>query len=138
MPDAHQKLARYLRVVADLMALRDWSFSLSSVPCEEGKNAQIAPTPGRKHAELRLSAHFFALSPQAQRHCLLHELIHCQLAQCQFVAEQALPKRSFHMWLTSLEYGVDGIADAVAEYFPLPCLGANQEVIDAASAPVSP
>ena len=112
--------ARYVRALADALALRDWTFELLPEPCDVGFNAQIEPLRGRKRAVLRLCANFFSLTPEQQRHALTHELLHAHLAPCGFVALDALPKRAFSMFTVSLEYGVDGLADALAPLLPLP------------------
>lgn len=112
----------YLRVLADCLALRDWSFALLEEPAPDSFAAQIQPLRGRKHAEIRLSAYFSAFPPETQRHCLVHELLHCHLAPCGFVAQDSLEPSIASAFVVSLEYGVDGLADAIAPLMPLPQL----------------
>jgi hypothetical protein len=109
-----------LRVLADALALRDWNFVVSPEPCAPQFNAQIEPVFGRKLATLRVRADFLCLTPHQQRHSLTHELLHCHLAPTQAVAREVLPKRALGTFTVNLEYGVDGLADAVAPLLPLP------------------
>lgn len=113
-------VAPYLRQLADALALRDWSFALLEEAAADGFAAQIQPLRGRKRAEIRLGADFLSLSPDRQRHCLTHELLHCHFAQCGFVAEETLTPSLQSCLVLSLEYGVDGLADCLAPLLPLP------------------
>lgn len=108
------------RLLADALALRDWNFVVSPEPCAPRFNARIEPTFGRKLATLHVRADFLCLAPHEQRHALTHELLHCHFAPACDVAREVLPKRALGAFIVNLEYGVDGLADALAPLLPLP------------------
>jgi len=114
------ELCPYVRILADCLALRDWSFAFGALPAPAPYQAQITPLRGRKHAEIRLCEGFFILAGAVQRRCLVHELLHCHLAPCGFVAQDALGPNFQGVFVLNLEYGVDGLADAIAPLLPLP------------------
>lgn len=84
----------YLRYLADHMGLRDWTFVISNEPAQAGRNAEITPVWGRKHAVLRLGAEWPKLAPEAQRAALVHELVECHMAPARFVAMDTMPRKT--------------------------------------------
>lgn len=121
------ELGRYIRWVADAIGLRDWELDLMLEPAEEGHVAEVDPTFGRRHAELRFCAKFRERDPEAQRNAVVHELVHCHLAPLQSQVEddldQLLGKPAdlvFSLaFRRNLEYSVDALAEAIAEHMPL-------------------
>ncbi len=110
----------YLRLLGDLLALRDWTLILSETAAAPGYNAQIAPVRARRRAVIRMAGHFDSLSPHEQRHALVHELLHCHLATAQSAAGQVLSKSARAVFDLNLEMSVDALADAIAPHLPLP------------------
>lgn len=74
-------------------------------------------------AELRVSCSFSQMPPEAKRHLLVHELIHCHFAAAHLYADEVLEivsmlaRRAFDL---NMEMGIDGMADAIAPFMPLP------------------
>jgi hypothetical protein len=113
--------APYIRQLADRLGLRDWAFHiLDETVLRDDSDAEVHCIEGRKLARLRLSEDFLRSDAQNQRHTLTHELIHCQLAAGVIVAEKLLSASERSLFMLSIEYGVDGLADAVAPLMPLP------------------
>ena len=115
------KFVPYLRALADAMTLRDWAFRILDVgPSDEDAMALIRPTYGRRHASIWLSDDFLDDSPEAQRHTLVHELIHCHFAGAQHYLDDCLDGDARAAYRLMLESGVDAVADALAPLLPLP------------------
>lgn len=121
-------LDTYVRQVADTLALRDWTFRLErDQPCPDDAGAQINCLDGRRHALLRINRDFRDEEPGEQRHQIVHEVIHCHFAAAHHTVEldvkQALGEAAGslldRLFSRSVEYAVDGLAQAVAPTFPL-------------------
>jgi hypothetical protein len=120
-------LSHYVRWVADAMELRDWTIHISNEPCEEHAQATIEPIYARKSACIRFGRDFRELDPLEQRHTVVHELVHCHLESAKDMVfkdlEEHLGKPCdqifYHGWNRQFEYGVDGIATALAKHMPL-------------------
>ncbi len=88
-----------------------------------GRAAEIMLIQGRRLAELRVSHLFSQMSLEAKRHLLVHELIHCHFATAHLYADEVLEivsmlaRRAFDL---NMEMGIDGMADAIAPFMPLP------------------
>lgn len=121
-------LGRYVRRVADLMGLRDWTLNIEQEPCDDENCAMCAPTYGQKRASLSFAPHFrHDDSAESQRQTIVHELLHCVFAAEQDHIRLSLLKhlgqstydvfndayRQMH------EYAIDGLADAIAPHMPL-------------------
>lgn len=115
-----QVFAAYLRALADALRLRDWTIRLSDEPAGPGDSADVACPYGRKLATVRLGESFLDDAPEEQRHTLTHELIHCHLMPAWEVACEGLEPAAVAVFRRLAEYGVDGLADAVAPLMPLP------------------
>jgi hypothetical protein len=116
---AHVVLS-YVRDLANRLGLRDWTLILTQETPQPGRIAEIAPVWGRKHAALRLSGEFFDRDGAAQRHTVVHELLHCQFATAQLYAQRVMVPHSYLALELNFECGIDGVADAIAPLFPLP------------------
>lgn len=120
-------LAHYIRWVADHLELRDWEFDLEREPSEDDCWATVTPTYGKKHAAITVAANFRELAPYKQREIVVHELVHCHLAQVQSQVEDDLEEQLskstdaifFAAFRRNVEYAVDGLSKALAEHFPL-------------------
>lgn len=110
----------YVRDLANRLALRDWTFVLEPEHCTPGRNAEIQPCFGRKHATLRLSNLFLQMPAGLQRHTLVHELMHCHLAELSFYIQHLAFGDALRAARIMQEMAVDGLADAMAILLPLP------------------
>jgi len=136
---AEQRALRdYVRWVADAMGLRDWLLDVvvaEEVPegglphSEEFRGVAAAtPVPGQRRAGVHFT-HGFRTdhSAQSQRAIVVHELVHCHLADmrefvrscaCDLLAQQTYDVLSFGFDL-AWEHATDAIACAWAEKMPL-------------------
>jgi hypothetical protein len=112
----------YVRHVADLLWLRDWTLTVSpDDPDDEETRAMIYPARSRRHATLAFAESFLDDDDEpAQRQTVVHELIHLHLQPSLVIVETAIEGdlRSHHRMM--FEYGIDAIADAFAVGCPLP------------------
>jgi hypothetical protein len=113
-------LAPYVRRLADLLELRDWHLELKYSPPEDSSQATIFLTNGRKRADLHLCYEFFDMTPEEQRQCLCHELVHCHFGAVGFMVEEENDAKTYRAFVRLLEYGIDAMADAIAPHMPLP------------------
>jgi hypothetical protein len=122
-------LADYVRLVADEMGLRDWEIRLAEHPAEPGKCASVEIVYGRKFATLEVPDTFKSeQTPEDQRDSVVHELVHCHLESMANMVQNDLesllgrPADSlfFAGFTRQYEYGVDGLAGALAKHLPLP------------------
>jgi hypothetical protein len=114
-----QRWEPYLRYLADALHLRDWRVDVYEDPPEDPTaTASCCPISGRKVAIVRVAESFLTDGPAEQRHTLVHELIHCHFGPPwrMLEAHGSLPPAA----LLAMEYGVDGLADAIAPLLPLP------------------
>ncbi|MGE5610473.1 MAG: hypothetical protein ACM359_14580 [Bacillota bacterium] len=94
-------------------------------PANEGSYADICCAEGRKAAAIRVCSEFFDLDENEQRHTIVHELIHAHLHRLHAAVHDLdgiLGDQQFRIFrdrfLESLEYAVDGLADAFAPHSP--------------------
>lgn len=122
-----KSLGRYIRHVADMMGLRDWSFELSHNPADGEAYASIVTTYGRKVAVIEVCPNWPNLDPKVQRHSIVHELVHAHLGGLKNYVYHALPsllgEASWSAFESAYrmhdELATDGIADGIAAGFPL-------------------
>ncbi|MCE5322134.1 hypothetical protein LLG46_02335 [bacterium] len=130
MTTDYNPLCSYIREVADKLRLRDWEFVLKDEPPEdEDVSAEIVPIEGRKRASIYLCTGFRELSPEEQRHTIVHELLHCHLESATDIIRldlwehRVLSQNAYDILIggfrRQIEYAVDAIADAIAHNFPL-------------------
>lgn len=121
-------LDAYVRRVADTLALRDWTFRLErDQPAPDDCGMQTNCIEGRRYAVIRVNCEFRADSPEEQRHHVVHELIHCHTAAAHHIIEldakqtlgEAMGSLLERTFGRSIEYAVDGLAQAVAPMLPL-------------------
>jgi hypothetical protein len=110
----------YLRELSNQIGLRDWTIVLAPEPTTPGRIAEVVPVYGRKVATIRLSETFKNAPQSVQRHTVVHELIECHFAPSRFVALETLSKRAYAAYQINHEFSVDGLADAIAPFYPLP------------------
>jgi len=121
-------LGQYVREVADRMELRDWHVDVSHEPPEyDDAYATCEPIYGQRRAVFRFADGFRERDLEGQRHTVVHELVHCHLASLtstlEHDAQTVLGKPAATvLWegaRRQLEYGVDGLAHAIAKHMPL-------------------
>lgn len=114
-----QRWTSYIRQLADALHLRDWRIEVSEeLPAGENSIASCQPVYGRKYAVIRLSEGFLNDDHDEQRHTVIHELLHCHTGPMNRLLEA---EESFTASVRqTMEYMVDGLADAIAPLLPLP------------------
>lgn len=122
------RIGPYIRELADLMGLTDWTFGLSpDQPGNENHGAEINVVYGRKFAEIAFRHDWCHGRPKDFRSLCVHELLHCHVNHVRWplnnVAEivgTAVYAPLYNGVTDAIEYAVDGIAMAWAETLPLP------------------
>jgi hypothetical protein len=118
-PTRRQRWAPYVRQLGDILRLKDWRLEVSEEqPSGADAIASCAPVSGRKYAVIRLAECFLTDATAEQRHTLTHELLHCHFAPMMRLLE-ATESFGAAEKLT-MEYFVDGMADAIAPLLPMP------------------
>lgn len=116
-----QRFYRYLRGLADALALKDWTLDIVSPdPTNTEADASISLVYGRKLATVKLSEDFLDVGPAGQRHTLVHELIHCHFDAAWGIAVDALSADAASAFRRMAEHAIDGLADGIAPLLPLP------------------
>lgn len=122
----YRSLARYVSLIAAEMGLRDWTLSFPHEASEDGTLAEVDTTYGRKHATIRFCADWMTRPPEEQRHAVIHELLHVHFAQERQAVHDAFAvlthdasSLAADAYRLGHEYGVDGVADAIAHFYPL-------------------
>jgi DNA-directed RNA polymerase subunit F len=124
----HDNLVRYVRLVADLFGLRDWTIIISLEHCDEDTLADTELTYGQRIARLRFNEKWAEWDPDDLRSTVVHELIHVHTEPTSElladIAGATLDEKTAAAMTSavsySLERAVDQIAVAIAPYFPLP------------------
>lgn len=120
-------LADYVRHMADLLELRDWTIILSPDPPEDEARAEIDPMAARKIATLKLDPGTATAHRMILRHVVCHELVHCHQQPMADVVEQGLHQElggsAYHLFYEgfrlALERATDAIAEALSPGLPL-------------------
>lgn len=129
------KLGEYIREMADIMALRDWSIVLMHDPPQDAQHtATIELIYGQRRATLRVVSTWMDQTPENLRHTITHELLHCHINPIRDALEHIhdgigdfVYYPMFHTMNILTEHAVDGIAAAWAETLPLPVLETEDE-----------
>ena len=125
-----QRLAvgAYVRYVANLMGLRDWTFELQyDPPPNEDTFAMVRPVYGRKVASVWFCRAFAEMDAEKARHTVVHELAHVVTNQITAVLRQVGPGLVGEAAWTVLwestrersEIATDQIADILDSFMPL-------------------
>jgi hypothetical protein len=123
-----QKLSAYINQVAPLLGLDGWKFEIKGNPeCKEAL-AEIMPTECRKTAVICFSDSFFEKDKEEQRMTVVHELLHCCFAHpCDIIRMDLWETRQlsqqayeimFSTFRRAMEYSVDSLATAIAQFMP--------------------
>jgi hypothetical protein len=121
----------YIRRVADMVGLTDWTFLVvidDDCELDDDTGAHCHPIYGRRHARITLCADWHELDADAQRYIVCHELMHCHFAipgalVCDDLG-QHLSQSVYDTFTASfrreMEHGIDAVATVVALSVPLP------------------
>ena len=130
----HKELRRYVRAVADLMELRDWTVQVdvgrpNSPDHADGLEwgASCAPVTGRKFATLTFGPQLRHVLVEELRQTVVHELVHCHtFGMWDSVRHDLLVplgQQTYDVFIAGferqMENGVDALADAIAPRMPL-------------------
>lgn len=122
-----QDLGEYMRVLADLMGLRDWTVNVLPTPCDTEYAAQVEVRYGRKFANVQFADDWANVSPESLRATCVHELLHCHLKPTEWALNNVqftLGSLAFGVlegaYTDALEVAVDAIASEWAKTLPLP------------------
>lgn len=125
----HALLQLYIRDMANKLCLRDWKIELvDGEPADATSAACCRTLKGRKVAHIKVSSKWTELAPAQQRHYITHELIHVHAEAMDDVLFYSIKgqlapgawEACYSEFGRALEYAVDGLADALAPYLPLP------------------
>lgn len=132
-----QAIGNYVRHIGNEMGLRDWHFDIvfpgklpASVLNEDDEFAGVASctsVPGQKRATIAFVENFQHLPDEAIREVVVHELLHCHLAQMYEWGRHAtlehLSQSAYNVFMfgfaTAWETAIDGMARPWAESMPL-------------------
>jgi len=117
----------YLRELADQLALKDWTVVTLESPAEDNCVAQSQCTYGRKRISISFQVGFDRLPPEEQRQTCIHELLHAHWGAMDQVIHDTKNSQNKD-WVLRFsdtihlhhEYGVDALADVLAEFMPMP------------------
>lgn len=126
MTEAEWKVAEdYVRVIANMIGLRDWSYSVDREPPREGAEAEIFCLHGRKLAAIRFAWNFRTKPMRDQKETVVHELLHCHTSGMDYTTEMLkdmLHPDAWKMFQQSftmqMEHCVEGICIPFAALLP--------------------
>jgi hypothetical protein len=110
----------YVRALADLMELRDWTVSVDDSAPDDGMMASVHCAYGRKNLTISLSDGFLDEPEGRQRQTVAHELVHAHLQPMHQMLHGELQSSAFAAYKLPMEYAVDAIAEGWARHLPLP------------------
>lgn len=133
-------LGGYMRDLADIMGLRDWTISLEHAPPSsephDGHKVQgeCAVNYGRKSATISICPDWPEDDPEEVRRVVVHELLHCHVEPVQWAFNNAANRLGFEAgsvareaFTDAFEVAIDGIAVAWAESLPMLPKGLGDE-----------
>ncbi len=140
-PQNWKELRAYIRHLANLLGLKDWAFDLVEGEwCDDAYDAATRDIEGKQLSRIWVSKGFRALTPEEQRHAIVHELVHAHFCRVASVLDDLhvggiLSDANFRASLEALnrhiEYGVDALAHIIARDLPFIGWGkAKKEVED--------
>ena len=126
-PKQYRSLARYIATLAAEMGLRDWTLNFhTEPPDDENAMAAVSTVYGRKLANVYVCEDFAKYDPEGQRVAIVHELIHVHFAQEWQAVEDGFRGLGIEArrladaaYRNGHEYGVDGLAAAIAPHYAL-------------------
>lgn len=132
--DVYDALRDYVREVANLAGLRDYTFEVAHGPLPPGDVATCRPIEGRRYARITVCEEFFDLDTTQQREAIVHEVLHPHLHPLVERIRDLRPElgrahyESFETsFLRDTERIVDALTSAFVEHVPYPdaLLGSN-------------
>ncbi len=125
-----EKLGEYVREMADLCGLRDWTVQVDTTPAEDHEAGTCRVTYGRKFGMIRMASDWSGENAESIRQTVTHELLHMH-AESVFWSlnnvQDVLGSSAFTVLEGSvrdaLEVMVDSVATVLAERLPLPVKG---------------
>lgn len=112
-----EQLRQYVRLVADALGLKDWSFYAERKDSEDN-TAECACVYGRQYATIRFDRAFFEETPDEQRIIVIHELLHCHHAPVDELIENALPhvmtEQQHNVFMATYRVNMERMIDPVA------------------------
>lgn len=124
----------YFRWVFDRLGLKDWQVIVEDDPPENDAYAFVECVYGRKLALVRLSRNYLKGTEEQQRHGAAHEALHAHFTHADQAVRELAGMEHYGLYKLPMEYGVDGVAVAIAPFLPLP----SEILEDKASEPVNP
>jgi hypothetical protein len=127
-PDRRQLWADYLAHLANRLGMFNVVTRISRMTAQSGALADCNSLDTRKLHTLRFSETFEDASAEDQREALVHELLHWHFDHpYQMAFEHTQKLMAYDYWLLfyqefdrTMELGIDGIAHAIAVFYPLP------------------
>lgn len=111
----------YLRAIFDRLGLKDWEVVVEDDPPENpDAYAFVECVYGRKLAMVRLSPNYLKDAGERQRHGAVHEALHAHFTHADQAVRELAGMRHYGVYKLPMEYGIDGIAVAIAPLMPLP------------------
>jgi hypothetical protein len=122
------ELGRYVRELADLVGLRDWTIVMKhGEPANDTSGADINVRYGQKVADIRFRTGWETMPADDLRWLVTHELVHCHLWRldqrlCDVKPVMGDTAYTLYQFAVQeeLEHTVDGIARTWARTLPLP------------------
>jgi hypothetical protein len=127
--ERHRYWSAYIADVQKRMLLGHWYIALNQKPSENGSAASVSPRDGAHEALIWVSAGFDSYTRDAQRHAIVHELLHLHLAPLRYhlemqggrkKGEENVRARIERGHVSHEEYAVDDLARIIAPHMPLP------------------
>jgi hypothetical protein len=126
-PAQQRSLVRYIDFMSRELRLEGWTFYIHFDEAADGANATVTCTDNRKIAHINLSATFDNLTPEEQRHAVIHELLHVHLWEITDYCDETLPEMLgqpvFAVFRQALrkfdEQATDALATALGPKFAL-------------------
>lgn len=116
-----QKWLPYVRKIADLMNLKDWTIVISDhSPDDSNLEASCYIPEGQRVCTIHLSEHFLDNTSDRQRETITHELQHCHIECFKRCVEKTVGISEWYILQVLMEYCVDDTASYVAKFLPLP------------------
>lgn len=111
----------YFRAIFDRLGLKDWEVVIEDDPPENPDAfANVECVYGRKLAHVSLSRNYLRSSEEKQRHGATHEALHCHHTMADQIVGKLANDGEYAYYRLAHEYGIDGVAVAVAPLMPLP------------------
>lgn len=73
----HKRLGRYVRELANVLGLYEWSLLLGDEPADDDALTSVVVTDGQNRAVISVCKDFNTLELREKRRALIHELVHC-------------------------------------------------------------